>query len=65
MQNIIDFWAMANTLVIMFALGLHSNDLAKADKVNQLVFARVLMYNLLIPSLMLVILKKLGCFFIC
>ncbi|MDO8416192.1 MAG: hypothetical protein Q7S87_08290 [Agitococcus sp.] len=62
MQNIIDFWAMANTLVIMFALGLHPNDSAKADKLSQLIFARVLMYNLLIPSLMLVALKSMNVF---
>ncbi|MDO9177911.1 MAG: hypothetical protein Q7U16_06250 [Agitococcus sp.] len=62
MQNIIDFWAMANTLVIMFALGLHHHDSANSDKVNQLVFGRVLMYNLLIPSLMLVIVKSLAVF---
>jgi hypothetical protein len=61
MQTIIDFWAMANTLVIMFALGLH-HDSATTERFSVWLYARVSMYNLIFPAILLVVLQQMALF---
>ena len=61
MQILIDFWAMINTLVIMFALGLHQST-SQAQKPSGFVLGRILIYNTLLPSVVLVIVSKMHLF---
>lgn len=60
MQTLIDFWAMTNTLVIMFALGLHQD--SNAAPLNGWLLARASLYNLIIPALVLVALQHTALF---
>lgn len=61
MNGIIDYWAMLNTLVIMFTLGLDERKNKQYSSISKLV-GMALGYNLLIPAAALLILKALDWF---
>ncbi len=61
MNGIMDYWAMLNTLVIMFALGLtHGN--SKLESATGKLLWLALGYNLLIPAIALMALKNVAWF---
>lgn len=61
MNGIMDYWAMLNTLVIMFALGLDERESQPGHSTGKLV-GMALGYNLLIPATALLIPRALGWF---
>lgn len=57
MSTILDFWALLNTLVIMFALGLAAERHGPEESETGTLLRTLLGYNLLMPALILIVIK--------